>query len=127
MALKISGMNDRLRSKSAITIFAPTNDAWSKLDNRTLTKIFEDNEELNYTMKYHMIYGKVYSCYVKTGQIAPFSLTGTRVRVSSRDYHSNKLLYNYAETVESDITASNGVLHAIDQVALYLSSRRYNG
>ena len=127
MALEIAGMSEYIAAESPLTLFAPTNDAWSELDNETLTSIFEDSKKLRYIIKYHLIQNAIYSCDVMAGKIAPYSLTGTRVRISRSNSYSDSLLFNYAETIESDITAKNGVLHVINKVVRYLYKRKHNG
>ena len=127
MALEIAGMSKYIATESPLTFFAPTNDAWSELDNRTLTSIFQDSEKLRYIIKYHLIQSAIYSCDVMAGKIAPYSLTGTRVRISLSNRYSESLFFNYAETSEFDITVKNGVLHVINDVVMYLYKRKYNG
>ena len=127
MALKITDLSEYVNKESPITFFAPTNEAWSKLDNKTLTNLFEDNNKLNYIIKYHLIASAIYSCDIKAGRMSPYSLTGTRVRISFKNSYSNTILYNYAETIEDDITAKNGVLYAINSVVRYLYKRKYIG
>lgn len=130
MALNITGMSKYIHTKSPLTLFAPTNEAWSKLDNKTLTNLFENNNKLGYIIKYHIIPRTIYSCYVKSvmsWRLAPYALTGSRVRISLKNAYSKTLLYNYARTIVSDVTAQNGVLHVIDEVVLYMFKQKYRG
>ena len=118
MALNMTGMSEYLHTRSPLTLFAPTNDAWAELDNATLTKIFEDNDKLRYIIKYHIIPSTIHSCLGVARRMTPYSLAGSRVRIGF-----NK--YNYATVIESDITARNGVLQIIDKVVMYLYKRKY--
>ena len=127
MALRIADLHDYVDQASPITFFAPDNEAWSLLDNRTLTSLFADNDKLRYVLKYHMIPRAIYSCDIGNGLMAPFSLMGTRVRISFKNSHSKTIMYNYAETIASDITAKNGVLYVVNDVVRYLYKQKYNG
>jgi len=66
-AVKKAGLVDTLNSQKAITVFAPTNDAFSAIPPKTLEGVLADKAELTKILTYHVVAGK----------IAPDQLAGT--------------------------------------------------
>ena len=127
MVLRMTLMNETLEKKAPLTFFAPINDAWAKLDNKTLMALFSDIENLKEVMKYHTLRGTYYSCNVLWSKMSPYAMTGRRVRISLKNGFSHAIKFNYATTIEQNINTRNGVLHIIDDVVLYLYKSRYHG
>jgi uncharacterized surface protein with fasciclin (FAS1) repeats len=66
-AVKKAGLVDTLNSQKAITVFAPTNDAFAAIPPKTLKGVLADQQELTKILTYHVVAGK----------IAPDQLAGT--------------------------------------------------
>jgi uncharacterized surface protein with fasciclin (FAS1) repeats len=66
-AVKKAGLVDTLNSQQAITVFAPTNDAFAAIPAKTLKGVLADKQELTKILTYHVVAGK----------IAPDQLAGT--------------------------------------------------
>src|SRR3954452_16441099 len=66
-AVQKAGLVDTLNSQKAITVFAPTNDAFSAIPPKTLEGVLADKAELTKILTYHVVAGK----------IAPDQLAGT--------------------------------------------------
>jgi len=66
-AVKKAGLVDTLNSQKAITVFAPTNDAFSAIPPKTLEGVLANKQELTKILTYHVVAGK----------IAPDQLAGT--------------------------------------------------
>jgi uncharacterized surface protein with fasciclin (FAS1) repeats len=66
-AVKKAGLVDTLNSQKAITVFAPTNDAFSAIPPKTLNAVLADKATLTKILTYHVVAGK----------IAPDQLAGT--------------------------------------------------
>ena len=66
-AVKKAGLVDTLNSQKAITVFAPTNDAFAAIPPKTLKGVLADKPELTKILTYHVVAGK----------IAPDQLAGT--------------------------------------------------
>lgn len=66
-AVKKAGLVDTLNSQQAITVFAPTNDAFAAIPAKTLQGVLADKQELTKILTYHVVAGK----------IAPDQLAGT--------------------------------------------------
>jgi len=66
-AVKKAGLVDTLNSQQAITVFAPTNDAFAAIPAKTLKGVLADKQALTKILTYHVVAGK----------IAPDQLAGT--------------------------------------------------
>jgi uncharacterized surface protein with fasciclin (FAS1) repeats len=94
------------------TVFAPTNDAFAKLDPATIDKLKTDSTLLSSILTYHVV----------AGQAAPDQVVGTHktvngatVTVSGMGDH---LMVNNATVVCGGITATNATIYLIDTVLL---------
>ena len=58
-AVKAAGLVDTLNSAPAITVFAPTNDAFAKIPADTLNKVLADKETLTKILTNHVVAGKI--------------------------------------------------------------------
>ena len=58
-AVKQAGLVDSLNSADGITVFAPTNDAFSKIPAADLKKVLADKKTLTSILTYHVVSGKL--------------------------------------------------------------------
>jgi len=58
-AVKKAGLVDTLNSQKAITVFAPTNDAFGKIPPKTLEGVLANKQELTKILTYHVVAGKL--------------------------------------------------------------------
>ncbi|MEH1968615.1 MULTISPECIES: fasciclin domain-containing protein [unclassified Nostoc] len=115
-ALKAAGLTGALQGKDNLTIFAPTDAAFAKLPADALQELLKpDNKEvLLKILTYHVVPGKVLSTDLKSGEVK--SLEGGAINVKVDP--ATGVTVNEAKVTQADITGSNGVIHAIDQVIL---------
>ncbi|MCC5643868.1 fasciclin domain-containing protein [Nostoc sp. CHAB 5824] len=115
-ALKAAGLTGALQGKDNLTIFAPTDAAFAKLPADALQELLKpDNKEvLLKILTYHVVSGKVLSTDLKSGEVK--SLEGGAINVKVDP--TTGVTVNDAKVTQADITGSNGVIHAIDQVIL---------
>ncbi|MHC5599643.1 MAG: fasciclin domain-containing protein [Nostoc sp.] len=115
-ALKAAGLTGALQGKDNLTIFAPTDAAFAKLPPDALQELLKpDNKEvLLKILTYHVVPGKVLSTDLKSGEVK--SLEGGTINVKVDP--ASGVTVNDAKVTQADITATNGVIHAIDQVIL---------
>lgn len=107
-------MNDVLSQTGPYTIFAPTNDAFKRLPEGSLTalQLPENKALLKQLLSNHIVKGKKTAADLKTGRLQ--SLGGSlAVRVGP-----NGTTINDASVLQPDIAASNGEIHAISAVLL---------
>ena len=115
-ALKAGDLVETLSGQGPFTVFAPTNEAFSKLPTSTLNHLLEpeNKEELVNVLTYHVAAGNVQSKDLRNGQCIK-TLQGKKLRVHLRD---GGVDINNAKVVQADVEASNGVVHVIDSVLL---------
>ncbi|MEH2433792.1 MAG: fasciclin domain-containing protein [Nostoc sp.] len=115
-ALKAAGLTGALQGKDNLTIFAPTDAAFAKLPQDALQELLSpaNKEVLIKILTYHVVPGKVLSTDLKSGEVK--SLEGGAINVKVDP--ATGVTVNDAKVTQADITATNGVIHAIDQVIL---------
>jgi uncharacterized surface protein with fasciclin (FAS1) repeats len=114
-ALKAAGLTEALQGQDNLTVFAPTNEAFAKLPQDAVRDLLkpENKEILLKLLTYHVVSGRVLSTELSSGEVQ--SLEGGAISVT---VSPNGVMVNDANVVQADIKASNGVIHAIDQVIL---------
>ncbi|GGK34298.1 lipoprotein [Pilimelia terevasa] len=58
-AVKKASLVDSLNTAPALTVFAPTNDAFAKIPKADLDKVLADNKTLTSILTYHVVSGKL--------------------------------------------------------------------
>ena len=105
-----------LSGKSKLTVFAPTNAAFAKLPKATLKKVQSDKKLLTSILTYHVVKGAVpASKVVKLNGKSVKTLNGKSVKIAVK---SGKVYVNKAQVTKTDVKASNGVIHVINQVLI---------
>jgi uncharacterized surface protein with fasciclin (FAS1) repeats len=101
-----------LQGDGPFTVFAPTNDAFSKIPQATLDGL--SLEQLTAILKQHVVSGEVdsISAFALNGDSAD-TLAGDDISI---DIVDGKLMVQGAMVVSTDIYATNGVIHVIDTV-----------
>ena len=59
-AVKKAGLVDTLNNAENITVFAPTNDAFAKIDKKTLNKVLADKKTLTAILTEHVVRGRAH-------------------------------------------------------------------
>ncbi|MSR59306.1 MAG: fasciclin domain-containing protein [Planctomycetaceae bacterium] len=115
-ALKAAGLVETLKGKRTFTVFAPTDEAFSKLPEGTVETLLkpENKKQLIAVLTYHVVAGKVLAADVVKLDAAP-TVNGQRVNIKVDE---GKVQVDGANVVKVDIQCSNGVIHVIDQVIL---------
>ncbi|HYX07592.1 MAG TPA: fasciclin domain-containing protein [Bacteroidales bacterium] len=113
-AITTADLANTLQGTGPFTVFAPTNDAFNKLDDGVLDILLNNPSLLADVLKYHVVSGKVMSTDLSTSQVQTL-LTGKSIDVT---LGSSVVLNGNASVVGADIEASNGVVHLIDEVLL---------
>lgn len=115
-AVKAAGLVDTLKGKGPFTVFAPTDEAFAKLDKGTLESLLkpENKAKLQAILKYHVVPGKVMAADVVKLKEAE-TVQGSKVKIA---VNGKSVKVDNANVVKTDIETSNGVIHVIDQVIL---------
>jgi len=116
-ALKAGGLVGALEGRGPFTVFAPTNEAFAKLPAGTLQNLLkpENKAKLVSILEYHVVAGAAaYARDLKDGEELK-TLNGADVEVH---IGHNGVRINNSDVIKADISASNGVIHAVDKVLL---------
>ncbi len=115
-AVKAAGLVETLKGDGPFTVFAPSDDAFSKLPKGTIETLLkpENKEKLQNILKYHVVSGKVMASDVVKLDSAK-TLLGQKVQI---EVVNGAVKVNNATVVKTDIGCSNGVIHVIDTVLL---------
>jgi uncharacterized surface protein with fasciclin (FAS1) repeats len=101
-----NGLVSTLKDSGPFTVFAPTNDAFAKIDASKLT-----NAELLNILKSHVVSGKVLAADVKSGVVTSL---GSPIYLSKNS--TGVFINGNSQVTTADVSASNGVIHVIDNV-----------
>lgn len=112
--LEVSGLQETLKGGGPYTVFAPTDEAFAKLPPGTLDALLKDKAQLKKVLLYHVIAGSVAAKDVMSMKTAK-SLEGSTLSI---EHSENKVLIDRANISQTDIAATNGTLHAIDNVLM---------
>ena len=115
-ALKTAGLADTLKGKGPFTVFAPTDEAFSKLPAGTVETLLksENKDKLKAILLYHVVSGDVTASQVMKMTSAK-TVNGQDLKIQVTD---GTVMVNDAKVVKADIATSNGVIHVIDTVLL---------
>ena len=112
-AVQAAGLDEALSGEGPFTVFAPTDDAFSDLDQEYLNDLIEnDTETLASILKFHVIAGHYNSTDLSDGMI----LTTLDGKLLTVDIDGSTVSIDGATVTEADRQCSNGVIHVIDAV-----------
>lgn len=127
-ALKAADLVGALQGDGPFTVFAPTNDAFAKIDEATLKSLLqpENVKALTNILTFHVVSGKLAAADVVAalkkgkGKVELKALNGQTLTVLQKD---GKIWLqdqngNYSEIVATDVMGSNGVIHVINSVVM---------
>ncbi|CUR54877.1 Cell surface lipoprotein Mpt83 [metagenome] len=109
-----AGLVDTLNSQEALTVFAPTNDAFAKLPPKTLKAVLADKELLTKILTHHVI----------AGQLSPEQLAGKHetlagdmvtVKGSGEMF---KVVPDKASVICGNVPTANATVYIIDTVLM---------
>jgi uncharacterized surface protein with fasciclin (FAS1) repeats len=112
-AVKQAGLVETLKGDGPFTVFAPTDEAFSKIPSDKLNALLADKKALTEVLTYHVVAGKVMSQDVVKLTSAE-TIQGQSVRIDA----SSGVKIDDARVIKADIETSNGVIHVIDSVIL---------
>ena len=112
-ALKATGLDVTLGGKEEFTIFAPTDEAFGKLPDGTLTKLMlpENKDKLRMLLLYHVVAGKTLAAGLADGDVK--TVNGEKLKV---DVSDDKIEVDGEKVFSADVTATNGVMHSVGVV-----------
>jgi uncharacterized surface protein with fasciclin (FAS1) repeats len=113
-AVEAAGLVETLQSPGPFTVFAPTDDAFAKLPEGTIDSLLANPDKLKQILLYHVLPGNVTaSDVVKLSEAK--TAEGSEVRISVK---GDSVMVDNANVIQTDVKASNGVIHVIDTVII---------
>ena len=127
-AVQAAGLVETLSGEGPFTVFAPTNDAFAKLNQDQLNQLLqpENQAQLAQILTCHVVAANADSTAI-AGMIAddngehPVSTVGGCTLIAKQDGDTITLTDErgqVATVTQADVTQSNGVVHVIDTVLL---------
>ena len=115
-ALTATNLVGTLKGAGPFTVFAPTDEAFSRLPAGTVESLLKDIPKLTAILTFHVVAGKVMAADVMTmdGQSAT-TVNGAALAISTKD---GVKLNGTTTVVKTDIECTNGVIHVIDSVLI---------
>ncbi|MEH2285491.1 MAG: fasciclin domain-containing protein [Nostoc sp.] len=115
--LKTAGLTDILQQPGPYTVFAPTNEAFAALPAATLEQLQqpENKEALVKILRYHVVPGAVTASQLSAGELTTDEGRPVNIKIDSAN---NQVSVNNARVLQADVKASNGIIHAINQVLI---------
>jgi uncharacterized surface protein with fasciclin (FAS1) repeats len=115
--LKEANLVDTLKSAGPFTVFAPTNDAFAKIPADKLAMLKSNPEMLRSVLLYHVLGMQVASSDARTMKAK--TAQGSELQVTVKKSNGGAtVMVDKAKVIVADVTASNGVIHAIDTVLM---------
>ncbi len=111
-AVGAAGLVETLQGPGPFTVFAPTNDAFAALPAGLVDALLlpENKDALTQILTYHVVSGKVLAADVVAGDVP--TVQGTNITITT---DGGVKIFD-ANVIQTDVMASNGVIHVIDQV-----------
>ncbi|MBT8184647.1 MAG: fasciclin domain-containing protein [Eudoraea sp.] len=127
-ALKAADLVSALQGDGPFTVFAPVNSGFAKIDSNALNSLLlpENKEQLSAILTYHVVSGKIGAADVVkaledgNGMASLTTLNGADVTAVKKDdgIYLKDGNGNYSKISKTDVMASNGVIHIIEDVVM---------
>lgn len=114
-AVQEAGLVETLKGEGPFTVFAPTDEAFAALPDGTLDSLLQNPDQLASVLTYHVVPGRVFSGDVVNVDTAA-TVQGADINVSVD--MGSVMLNDSATVIQTDVLATNGVIHVIDSVIL---------
>jgi len=116
-AVKIAGLKDMLSGEGPYTVFAPTDDAFTKLPKGMMKTMFDtENPDTKMKLKSlvdnHVLEGIVMARDVKNRHLEAVTVVGGSLVVDG----NRGFMVEGGKVTRADIAADNGVVHVLDTV-----------
>lgn len=127
-ALEAADLVGALQGDGPFTVFAPVNAGFAKIDANALNSLLqpENKEKLSGILTYHVVAGKIAAADVVkalesgNGKAELTTLNGSTLTAVQKDggIYLMDQNGNYSKIAKTDVMASNGVIHIIEDVVM---------
>jgi uncharacterized surface protein with fasciclin (FAS1) repeats len=112
-----SGLASSLASAEAVTLFAPDNEAFAKLQGGTILSALEDTNKLKNLLTYHVVPEKLVASNLRKEKSVT-TMQGGTLKIEEHRWLRHGIKVNGAVVKEADVEGTNGVIHIIDAVLM---------
>jgi uncharacterized surface protein with fasciclin (FAS1) repeats len=112
-AIERASLAQGLMEAGTVTIFAPTDEAFSKLPSGMMGFLLDNPPELEQLLSYHVIPQRILSSDLSAVSSTP-TVEGSMLTIDT----TQGAKVNDAKILQADLEASNGVIHTIDTVLI---------
>merc|ERR1719345_564630 len=113
-ALVAGGLTGTLSGKGPFTVFAPTNEAFAKIETKALNALLKNKAQLDKLLEYHVLAANLRMRELVTVKTVK-TLEGETLDVTDP---GGVIKVNNAKVLTADVAASNGFVHIIDTVLM---------
>ncbi len=115
-AVKAAELQEALKGEGPFTVFAPTDEAFTKLPKSLLQSLLkpENQSALQEILKYHVVAGRITARQAFQAGEAK-TLLGKSVKI---DLVKGRLQINDSIVTDTDLETDNGLIHVIDRVLI---------
>lgn len=107
-----AGLVDTLNSADALTVFAPTDDAFAKIPEDTLNSVLKDKKTLTAILTHHVL----------AGQMGPDDIVGTQTTLNKDEVtvkgDTDGMTVDGAKVLCGNIPTANATVYVIDSVLM---------
>ena len=116
-AIDAAGLQGALSNDEAsLTVFAPSNQAFSAIPEKVLTGLLADTEALTSLLTYHVVGEEIRYRDFEDGTLASLQGADIEIDVTRYGWWWSKVDVNDARIRRANVNADNGVIHEIDKV-----------
>jgi hypothetical protein len=108
-----AGLADTLRGAGPFTLFAPSDEAFKAVPQKTMQELASNPAALKSVLTYHAVPGQLTSASVQNGNVK--TLSGANLAISKAGAF---VTVEDAMVTVADIAATNGTVHIIDRVLM---------
>jgi uncharacterized surface protein with fasciclin (FAS1) repeats len=113
-----AGLTSILDGTGSFTVFAPTNEAFKAVPQKTLDELGANPGKLKEVLTFHVLPAKTMAADVKTGAVK--TVNGANIGLAKA---GNFVTVEDAVVKTADINATNGVVHIVDRVLMPPANR----
>jgi uncharacterized surface protein with fasciclin (FAS1) repeats len=114
-ALESSGISRELAASGDYTIFAPSNDAFSKMSESERQALLSDKDALAALVKRHIVPGRHTATDLMQSERVQ-ALDGSELAIGPSARFNGHVGVQNAQVIKTGLYASNGVVHVTDRV-----------
>ncbi|MGZ4937029.1 MAG: fasciclin domain-containing protein [Halobacteriota archaeon] len=113
-----AGLIHNFTGAPAVTLFAPENEAFAKLQGGTIISALEDIDKAKTILTYHVVPQKLMASDPPQTKKSVTTLQGGTLKIEEHHWLRHGIKVNGAVVKEADIEGTNCVIHIVDAVLM---------